>query len=233
MVGYRWSAPAVGMGAVTVSGPEGRARDKDATGWDAIDWRACEQNVRRLRQRIFKAAREQDWPKVRNLQKLTAAQPRQHAGQRAAGDAAQRRAQDRRDRRGGRLDSRGQGGRGGAGAPVHHLLAAPRGPARAHTEGIKPCETPPARHSRDHGPLPPGTGPPRAGARVGGPVRAPVLRVPAGPGLPRRDRGDLQHVQGAPAPGACGRWTRTWRARSTRSGMITCYRLSGRSRPGT
>ena len=26
--------------------------------------------VRRLRQRIFKASQEQDWPKVRNLQKL-------------------------------------------------------------------------------------------------------------------------------------------------------------------
>jgi RNA-directed DNA polymerase len=49
---------------VTVNGPEG------GLGWDAIDWRACEQNVRRLRQRIFKAAREGDWPKVRNLQKL-------------------------------------------------------------------------------------------------------------------------------------------------------------------
>jgi len=49
---------------VTVNGPE------DAPGWDAIDWRAHERNVRRLRQRIFKATREQDWPKVRNLQKL-------------------------------------------------------------------------------------------------------------------------------------------------------------------
>jgi len=49
---------------VTVNGPEG------VLDWDAIDWRACEQDVRRLRQRIFKAAREQDWPKVRNLQKL-------------------------------------------------------------------------------------------------------------------------------------------------------------------
>ena len=38
--------------------------------WDAIDWRAHEQSVRRLRQRIFKAAQEQDWAKVRNLQKL-------------------------------------------------------------------------------------------------------------------------------------------------------------------
>jgi RNA-directed DNA polymerase len=49
---------------VTVNGPVGVLE------WDAVDWRACEQDVRRLRQRIFKAAREQDWPKVRNLQKL-------------------------------------------------------------------------------------------------------------------------------------------------------------------
>jgi RNA-directed DNA polymerase len=49
---------------VTVNGPE------DVLEWGAIDWRACEQDVRRLRQRIFKAAREGDWPKVRNLQKL-------------------------------------------------------------------------------------------------------------------------------------------------------------------
>jgi RNA-directed DNA polymerase len=49
---------------VTVNGPE------DAPDWDAINWRAHERNVRRLRQRIFKAAQEQDWSKVRNLQKL-------------------------------------------------------------------------------------------------------------------------------------------------------------------
>jgi RNA-directed DNA polymerase len=51
--------------AVRVNGPEGAL-----PAWDAIDWQACEEEVRRLRQRIFKAAREQDWPKVRNLQKL-------------------------------------------------------------------------------------------------------------------------------------------------------------------
>ena len=43
-----------------------------ARGWDQIDWREHEGQVRRLRQRIFKAAQEQDWPRVRNLQKLTA-----------------------------------------------------------------------------------------------------------------------------------------------------------------
>ena len=72
MTGYSWSTPAVDMGAVTVNGPEGQARDHDLAGWDAIGWRACEGEVRRLRQRIFKASREQDWAKVRNLQKLTA-----------------------------------------------------------------------------------------------------------------------------------------------------------------
>jgi RNA-directed DNA polymerase len=53
------------VNAVTVNGPE-----DVLPAWDAIDWRICEERVRRLRQRIFKAAQEQDWPKVRNLQKL-------------------------------------------------------------------------------------------------------------------------------------------------------------------
>jgi hypothetical protein len=51
--------------AVTVNGPEGVL-----PAWDAIDWQSCEEEVRRLRRRIFKAAQEQDWPTVRNLQKL-------------------------------------------------------------------------------------------------------------------------------------------------------------------
>jgi RNA-directed DNA polymerase len=38
--------------------------------WDAIDWRVHEQNVARLRRRIFTATREQDWTKVRSLQKM-------------------------------------------------------------------------------------------------------------------------------------------------------------------
>ncbi len=49
-----------------VNGPE------DVSDWDAVNWRVHEQNVVRLRRRIFKAAREGDWPKVRNLQKMTA-----------------------------------------------------------------------------------------------------------------------------------------------------------------
>jgi hypothetical protein len=60
-------ALAFAMPAVEVNGPEDPVLD-----WDAIRWRDHEDQVRRLRQRIFKATREQDWKKVRNLQKLTA-----------------------------------------------------------------------------------------------------------------------------------------------------------------
>jgi RNA-directed DNA polymerase len=47
-----------------VNGPEG------GLAWDAADWRTHEKNVARLRQRIFTAARDGDWPQVRNLQKM-------------------------------------------------------------------------------------------------------------------------------------------------------------------
>ena len=44
--------------------------------WDKIDWRAQEGQVgRRLRPRIFKAAQEQDWPKVRKPAEADAAEP--------------------------------------------------------------------------------------------------------------------------------------------------------------
>src|SRR5215467_2033955 len=40
------------------------------SGWDAVNWRAAEGNVRRLRQRIFAASQAGDLKRVRNLQKL-------------------------------------------------------------------------------------------------------------------------------------------------------------------
>jgi RNA-directed DNA polymerase len=70
--GGTWVTPAVaGVTSRTriANGPEDQASDAPAR-WDRIDWRAQEEQVRRLRQRIFKATQEQDWPKVRNLQKL-------------------------------------------------------------------------------------------------------------------------------------------------------------------
>jgi RNA-directed DNA polymerase len=55
----------VADGPVAANGPEGEPVD-----WDAVDWRAVEGDVRRLRQRIFAASQAGDLKKVRNLQKL-------------------------------------------------------------------------------------------------------------------------------------------------------------------
>jgi len=53
------------LDTVTVNGPEG-----DVLDWDAVEWRRVEDDVRRLRQRIFTATQAGDLKKVRNLQKL-------------------------------------------------------------------------------------------------------------------------------------------------------------------
>ena len=55
-----------------VNGPEDPPPEPglDAVDWDSVDWSGCEREVRRLRQRIFKATQEGDWPRVRSLQKL-------------------------------------------------------------------------------------------------------------------------------------------------------------------
>jgi RNA-directed DNA polymerase len=70
--GGQWVVPAVAevtvKAARIVNGPEDQP--PNVPQWDRIDWRAQEEQVRRLRQRIFTAAQEQDWPRVRNLQKL-------------------------------------------------------------------------------------------------------------------------------------------------------------------
>src|SRR2546423_14955074 len=58
-------AYALAMAALEVNGPEDELSD-----WDAIPWRHHEDNVRRLRQRIFKATRAQDHKTVRNLQRM-------------------------------------------------------------------------------------------------------------------------------------------------------------------
>jgi RNA-directed DNA polymerase len=60
----------VAMARLEVNGPEDQRCEQDVSEWETINWRSCEEQVRRLRQRIFKATREGDWPKVRNLQKL-------------------------------------------------------------------------------------------------------------------------------------------------------------------
>ncbi len=50
---------------VPVNGPEDGLPE-----WDQVDWGQAEENVRRLRQRIFAASRAGDLKKVRSLQKL-------------------------------------------------------------------------------------------------------------------------------------------------------------------
>ncbi|WP_206433935.1 reverse transcriptase N-terminal domain-containing protein, partial [Streptomyces sp. ADI98-10] len=60
----RQTVPAAGR-ISKVNGPQGETLD-----WHSIDWASTEGNVRRLRQRIFKATQEGDLKKVRNLQKL-------------------------------------------------------------------------------------------------------------------------------------------------------------------
>jgi N-terminal domain of reverse transcriptase len=56
--------------AVVVNGPEDATFD-----WHQIDWRRVEDDVRRLRQRIFTASKAGDLKKVRSLQKLTCPVP--------------------------------------------------------------------------------------------------------------------------------------------------------------
>jgi RNA-directed DNA polymerase len=48
-----------------VNGPEDRV-----LAWDTVNWRVHEDNVRRLRRRIFKATQDKDWPKARSLQRM-------------------------------------------------------------------------------------------------------------------------------------------------------------------
>ena len=157
--GGTWVTPAVTeVTAAPHSERTGGPAPKAPAQWDKIDWRAQEEQVRRLRQRIFKAAQEQDWPKVRNLQKLmlrsranTLVSVRQvtqrNAGRKTAGIDGEVALTPRPGRR----------WRCGCTSPSRR--GAPRGQARVYPEGIKPCEAAPARNSRDHGPLPPGTGP--------------------------------------------------------------------------
>jgi RNA-directed DNA polymerase len=52
------------LDTVEVNGPEG------VLDWDAVQWRVHEEQVVKLRRRIFKASQDNDWAKVRSLQKL-------------------------------------------------------------------------------------------------------------------------------------------------------------------
>jgi RNA-directed DNA polymerase len=57
MTGYSFS---IAYAAVL---PAVNRAEGEGLNWDSVDWRAQEAIVRRLRQRIFKATREGDWPR--------------------------------------------------------------------------------------------------------------------------------------------------------------------------
>ncbi|WJV44076.1 group II intron reverse transcriptase/maturase [Streptomyces flavofungini] len=58
------------MGANLRNDPARNGAVDDAAAWHEVDWAKVDGEVRRLRQRIFKAAQQGDLKKVRNLQKL-------------------------------------------------------------------------------------------------------------------------------------------------------------------
>ena len=55
MTAYAFAAA---MAALGVNGPEDQRFEGDVDEWETIDWRFCEKQVQRIRQRIFKATRE-------------------------------------------------------------------------------------------------------------------------------------------------------------------------------
>ena len=58
--GSKWAVPAISevRAARRANGPEDQPPD-DLVQWDSVRWREQEEQVRRLRQRIFKAEQEQ------------------------------------------------------------------------------------------------------------------------------------------------------------------------------
>ena len=163
---------------VVVSGPE----DAPSTGARSIGG-GLRMNVRRLRQRIFTASKAGDLPRVRRLQKLmlrsrsnTLVSVRRvterNAGRLTAGvDGEVVLTPEAKSRLVDRVHARRRAVQGHAGQTGVHPQA---GRPQAAT----------ARDSRDRRPRASGTGRQRVGARVGGAVRAEVLRVSAGPRLP-------------------------------------------------
>lgn len=63
------AAAAMSAGPVVANGPEDDDHSRDPD-WYEINWDRAEDDVRRLRQRIFAASRDGDLKRVRNLQKL-------------------------------------------------------------------------------------------------------------------------------------------------------------------
>src|SRR3954451_7079862 len=215
------------VGHLMVNGPAG-----DALCWDAIDWRFHEDNVRRLRQRIFTAARDGDLGTLRNLQKLmlrswsnTLLSVRQatqrNAGRKTAGVD-------------GEVALTPQA-RAELAVQVH------RGARSWRPLPVKRVHIPKAGNRAKLRPL----GIPVIADRAIRAGSAPRWSLSGRPGSNPAPTGSVRAVAAttrsaqsstpakARGPSGCGRWTPTWPRRSTRSITTGCWTPSGRSRPGT
>ena len=124
--------------------------------WRQVDWRRVESEVRRLRQRIFTASKAGDLAKGPPVAEVDASVPLQHAGQRAAGDGAQRRSSD-----GGR-GRRGRAHPGGQDARLVDRIQQ-TGPSRSRPMPVRRCIIPKRGSSTKRRPLGiPGDSRPRA-----------------------------------------------------------------------
>src|SRR5437764_9309724 len=143
---------------VAVNGPEDAPFD-----WHAIDWRRVEDDIRRLRQRIFTASPGGGPEEGPLSAEVDVALAREHAGERAARDRAQRRSSDGgRGRRGG-AHPRGQSKTGRKDRAPDRAVQGLAGQARVHPEEGQRHQAPTTRNSRDRRPLPSGTGRQRVG----------------------------------------------------------------------
>ncbi len=193
--------------------PTGSWSPDEALDWARIDWASVERDVRRLRQRIFTASRNNDLRLVRRLRRLM-------LRSRAAALVAVRRV---------RQINAGRSTAGIDGRIV--LLASLRAElavwVQARMRGSGSWAPLPVRRvfiPKSGGKQRP-LGIPVIADRALGTVRSPIPRVPARAGLPSRDRGHLRHLPGAHGPSGCGSSTLTWHPRSTES--ITTSSLTG------
>jgi RNA-directed DNA polymerase len=212
---------------VVVNGPEDAPFD-----WHAIDWRRVEDDVRRLRQRIFTASRAGDLKRVRSLQKLM-------LRSRANTLVSVRRVTERNA---GRLTAGVEGEvaltpeakakLAEKGAPERRAAQGLAGQAGVHPEEGQQNQTPSARNPRDFRQVPSGHGSSTRWSLSGrrGSSRGPTGSGRAAAAMTRSKRSTSSSR--ADARNDCWRWTQIWPGRSTASPTTTFWPCSARSPPG-